>query len=80
VVRSINILEHDLVPKFKILSKEEKKQLLERFKTRDDKLPKVLESDPVVKKLNAKVGDVLEIVRSSDVSGESVYYRIVERG
>jgi DNA-directed RNA polymerase subunit H (RpoH/RPB5) len=80
VVRSINILEHDLVPKFKILSKEEKKQILERFKTRDDKLPKVLESDPVVKKLNAKVGDVLEIVRQSDVSGESVYYRIVEKG
>jgi len=68
-----------LVPKFKVLSGEEKKQVLERFKTTDEKLPKILESDPVVKKLGAKEGDVLEIVRSSDVSGDSLYYRIVEK-
>lgn len=80
MVRSISILEHDLVPKFKILSKKERQEVFERFKTREDKLPKILESDPVVKKLNAKVGDVLEIVRSSNMSGESVYYRIVEKG
>ncbi|NIO22730.1 MAG: DNA-directed RNA polymerase subunit H [Candidatus Aenigmarchaeota archaeon] len=80
MVRSISILEHDLVPKFKILSQEERKQVLERFKITENKLPKVLESDPVVKKLNAKSGDVLEIVRSSDVSGESIYYRVVVKG
>jgi DNA-directed RNA polymerase subunit H (RpoH/RPB5) len=80
VIRSIEIFEHDLVPKFKILSEEEKKQLLERFGTTEEKLPKILKSDPVVNKLNAKAGDVLEIVRSSDVSGESVYYRIVGQG
>lgn len=80
MVKSVNIFEHRLVPKFRILTEEEKKQILERFKTTEDKLPKILESDPVVKKLGAKVGDVLEIKRSSEVSGESVYYRIVERG
>ena len=80
MVTSINITEHDLVPKFKILSEDEKKQILERFKTTEDKLPKILESDPVVKKLDAKKGDVLEITRSSNVSGESVYYRIVGKG
>lgn len=79
MVKSIDVLEHDLVPKFKVLSGEEKKQVLERFKTTDEKLPKILESDPVVKKLGAKEGDVLEIVRSSDVSGDSLYYRIVEK-
>ena len=79
MVKSVNIFEHRLVPKFRILTEEEKKQILERFKTTEDKLPKILESDPVVKKLGAKVGDVLEIKRSSEVSGESVYYRIVER-
>lgn len=61
-----------------MLSEEEKKQLLERFETTERKLPKILKSDPVVNKFNAKTGDVLEIVRSSEVSGESVYYRIVE--
>jgi len=79
VIRLIRIPEHNLVPKFKILSKGEKEQVLERFKTTEDKLPKILESDPVVNKLNAKIGDVLEITRSSNVSSESLYYRIVEK-
>lgn len=80
MVKSINILEHELVPEFKILSEEEKRQVLERFKTTEEKLPKILESDPVVKRLNAKRGDVLEIKRASEVSGHSVYYRIVVEG
>jgi DNA-directed RNA polymerase subunit H (RpoH/RPB5) len=80
MIGTTEIFEHDLVPKFKILSEEEKKQLLERFGTTEEKLPKILKSDPVVNKLNAKAGDVLEIVRLSEVSGESVYYRIVEHG
>ena len=50
---------------------------MEKFRTTEAHLPKIFESDPVVKKLGAKIGDVLEIVRSSEVSGESVYYRIV---
>ena len=43
-------------------------------------LPKIKESDVVVKRLEAKPGDVLEIKRKSSVSGESVYYRIVKKG
>ena len=73
----INILEHVLVPKFRILSEEEKKGVLERFKTTDEKLPKILSTDPVAKKIQAKSGDLLEIERNSEVAGKSIYYRIV---
>jgi len=73
----IDILKHNLVPEFRILSKEEKEKLLERLGVTEDKLPKILSSDVVVKRINAKVGDVLEIKRKSQVAGESIYYRIV---
>lgn len=73
----INILEHVLVPKFRVLSEEEKKEVFEKFNITEDKLPKILDSDPVVKKIEAKAGDVLEIKRTSEVAGESVYYRVV---
>jgi DNA-directed RNA polymerase subunit H len=76
-VIEFNILDHVLVPKFRVLSEEEKKRVLESYRTTEDKLPKILQSDPVVKKLEAKKGDLLEIKRKSEVSGESIYYRIV---
>lgn len=66
-----------LVPKFRVLSEEEKKIVLERFKTTPDKLPKILEADPVIAKIEAKRGDLLEIRRASEVAGEYLYYRVV---
>lgn len=66
-----------LVPKFRVLSEEEKKIILDKFRTTPDKLPKILEADPVVTKIGAKRGDLLEIRRASEVAGEFLYYRIV---
>ncbi len=70
-------MEHTLVPEFRLLSEEEKKEILEKFNTTENKLPKILDFDPVVEKIGAKPGNVLEIKRTSEVAGESVYYRIV---
>ncbi len=66
-----------LVPKFRVLSEEEKKTILEKFRTTQDKLPKILEADPIVATLGAKRGDLLEITRDSEVAGQSLYYRVV---
>ena len=73
----INILEHTLVPEFRVLSDEEKKEVFEKFNINEDNLPKILDSDPVIGKIGAKAGDVLEIKRTSEVAGKSVYYRVV---
>ena len=70
-------MEHVLVPNFRILSEEEKKEVLEKFNITEEKLPKILDSDPIVKKIEAKAGNLLEIQRKSEVAGESTYYRLV---
>ena len=73
-------MKHELVPDFRILSEKEKEELLKRHKVTIDRIPKILESDPVVKKIGAKVGDILEIKRKSISAGSVVYYRVVIKG
>lgn len=74
----MNILEHKLVPKHEIMSDSE---IEETFKDLDydvDHLPKIKINDPVVKNIEAKVGDVLRITRDSQTAGTFVTYRVVE--
>ena len=72
-----NILTHELVPKYSIIGDEEKNGLLKKFEILPEQLPKIVKTDPVVKALNAKEGDILRIDRKSITAGTSVYYRIV---
>jgi len=71
-----DIMQHELVPKHRIMSEKEVQELLKKYGVTKKELPKILDTDPVVKALGAKVGDVLEITRKSDL-GESKYYRVV---
>ncbi len=75
--KKIEIFDHELVPKHEILSEEEVKDLLSRYNVTKNQLPKILDTDPAVKELNAKIGDVIRITRKSFTAGESVYYRVV---
>lgn len=77
VPSKIDILKHELVPQHEILTAAEKKELLERMHITDKQLPKILDTDPVIKKIEAKPGDVIKITRKSQTSGETVYYRLV---
>lgn len=73
----IDITNHVLVPKHEILTSSEKKELLKRYNIGEYNLPSINIEDPVVKKIGAKPGDVLRIIRASRTSGKSLYYRIV---
>ena len=73
----VDIIGHELVPRHEVLSAEEKKALLERLGVSEKNLPKILDTDSVIKKVAAKPGDVLKITRSSQTAGEAVYYRVV---
>lgn len=75
----INVLEHELVPLHFVLSQEEKKRVLSQFKiTKENQLPTIYKSDPVVQMLEAKPGDLIKIIRKSSTAKETVYYRLVK--
>jgi len=73
----VDILLHRFVPSHEILHKNEAKELLEQLGVGKEKLPKILASDPVVKKVGAKQGDILKIMRKSPTAGQTIYYRVV---
>ena len=74
---TVDISLHEIVPKHEILTKLDKKELLERLGITDKQLPKILLSDPGIGNLDAKLGDVAKITRKSQTTGYSTYYRIV---
>lgn len=79
LAEEFNILNHELVPEHIILKGNEIKEVLEKFKIGPQNLPKILLSDPAVKAIDAKEGDILKIVRKSKTAGTSIYYRVVVR-
>ena len=68
--------EHELVPVHKIMSHTEVSALLATLGLSLNNLPKILVEDPQVKKIGAKVGDVLEIERE-DFGKSYKHYRYV---
>jgi len=77
---SHKILEHELVPKHELLSKEEAVRVLKELGVRPEQLPWIRASDPVARLLGAKPGDVVRIIRKSPTAGVSIAYRFVVVG
>jgi DNA-directed RNA polymerase subunit H len=59
------------------MEKEEVEALLQEYNITKGQLPKILVTDPVLKKINATRGDVVKITRKSRTAGKSVFYRVV---
>ena len=74
----IDVLAHELVPKHYIVSEEEKQKIIEKYRiAKLNQLPQIKASDPAVKAIDAKPGDLIKIIRKSSISKEVVYYRLV---
>lgn len=68
----INITEHNLVPKHELMTDNEKKALLNFYKCAENDFPTILDTDPMVKYYNWKIGSCIRIHR------QGYYYRIVK--
>ncbi|MDH5460021.1 MAG: DNA-directed RNA polymerase subunit H [Candidatus Bathyarchaeota archaeon] len=77
---SFNIFKHELVPKHEILSPEEAKELLEKYRVKPYQLPQIRASDTAAIAIGAKPGDILKVTRKSLTAGKYVSYRYVAPG
>jgi len=75
-----DLFEHVLVPKHEILTPEEREELLKKYHVKPYQLPAILASDPAVKAIGAKPGDILRIIRKSPTAGKYEAYRYVIEG
>ena len=71
---------HILAPEHIKLTKEEKDKVLAKYNISIKQLPRILESDPAIKNLEAKPGEVIMIKRNSQTAKESIFYRVVING
>lgn len=72
-----NIQEHSMVPKHRIMSKEEVDALMNKYNIANGKqLPEISRFDPVALSIYMRPGDVCEILRPSKSAILASYYRI----
>lgn len=79
-MKEFDITKHDMVPKHELLGEKERDEVLKKFGITLRQLPRIVDSDPMVKILNAKISDVVKITRKSETAGEAEYYRVVIKG
>lgn len=76
----MDLVSHVSVPKHELLDENDTKLVLEEYFTKKREMPKIFITDPVSKYYNAKIGQIFRIIRPSETSGMTFYYRLVIRG
>jgi DNA-directed RNA polymerase subunit H len=77
----VRLLVHtpQLISEHELLSASEAKKIVKKYNAPLEKFPKILESDPQAKKLNAKPGSMI-VIHREDPTGSYSYYRLVVKG
>ncbi len=74
---TVDIRNHIDVPEHVLLSEKEVNEILEKMDISKDKLPKILVTDPVVRLMGGKQGEVVKIIRESVTAGIDIAYRVI---
>jgi DNA-directed RNA polymerase subunit H len=72
-----DITTHRLAMPHRILKEDEKTTLSKTYNLSDpgNQLPWIDSHDPMVKWIGGRPGDIIEVIRHSDVAGSDMYYR-----
>ena len=70
-----DITTHRLYQPHRVLNEEEKAAVLKKYNAKQDQLMSIDSQDPPIKCIGAIPGDVIEVLRPSDVAGVRVVYR-----
>jgi len=69
---------HVLVPKHELLKEPEaREEVLQKYNISRKQMPSISIKDQAIKHLETKAGDIIKITRKSNVSGISLFYRVV---
>ena len=75
----VNLIDNIFVPRYQVLDEEsdEFKNFTDIYQCKKRNIPKLLSTDPMAKYYNLKKGNIVRIIRPSESSAYSAYYRIV---
>lgn len=73
----LDLLEHVCSPQYEVLSPTEEKEFLERYHLTRRQMPKMFDTDKTAIYLYLKKKQIVRIIRNSELTGKSIYYRIV---
>ena len=79
------VSDHFMVPEHILLTDKEAEAIMKQYKIDHDQLPKIKQSDPCIRAIEAKgelpdIGKIIKIVRKSETAGEVVAYRVIIEG
>lgn len=72
-----NITKHPIVPTHKLLTEEQKQEVLKKYDSKKENMPIISKNDPVTRYYGGKNGDMFEIIRRTK-AGLTYFYRIVK--
>ena len=75
-----DISKHVMVPTHILLNKENAQKVISDYKLKKQDMKRILEDDPMVRFLYAHKDEIIEIRRTSIISGGSTDYRLVVAG
>jgi DNA-directed RNA polymerase subunit H (RpoH/RPB5) len=73
----INLVEHVSSPQYEILTQKEMEEFMAAYQVSKRKLSKMDDNDPASQYLYIKKGQIVRIIRDSEISGKSIAYRVV---
>lgn len=76
----LKVSDHIYVPKHEIIPEDDVPEILKKYNARLEQFPYILVSDPVVKEIGGRPGDLIKVARKSPTAGEIAYYRFVVEG